>query len=391
MPLWTRSSAPKWVPDAVRTSHGWEHPKTGEVLVIFGDTSFKLPEAAATIAFAKFNKKKYKSGDVIKFTLEYNEPVIVTGAPRVPITIGTKKTYLNYISTNDADAAAVAKMLFEYTVVAGDSATASQVTLGQAAVAASVNILAGNAGITYTAVTAGTGGNAITVRYVVSGNNTALSVAVVSSAITVNLATDGGGAATSTATLVKAAVDASGPASALVATALIGDGTGVVSAVTATNLAGGLAAISATAIDLNSGTITDQGSAPRATHAFGSSNAEITFTAVTGGTSGNSLHVALVNPGTNNHALTVGVSSGTLTVTLATNGSAAATSTVAQVIAAVNGDATASQTFIASTTGNGTGTVVAVGSTALSGGADSVSSSTSFSSVAPDTSAITVN
>jgi hypothetical protein len=387
MPLWTRSSAPKWVPDAVRTSHGWEHPKTGEVLVIFGDTSFKLPEAAATIAFAKFNKKKYKSGDVIKFTLEYNEPVIVTGAPRVPITIGTKKTYLNYISTNDADAAAVAKMLFEYTVVAGDSATASQVTLGQAAVAASVNILAGNAGITYTAVTAGTGGNAITVRYVVSGNNTALSVAVVSSAITVNLATDGGGAATSTATLVKAAV----PASALVATALIGDGTGVVSAVTATNLAGGLAAISATAIDLNSGTITDQGSAPRATHAFGSSNAEITFTAVTGGTSGNSLHVALVNPGTNNHALTVGVSSGTLTVTLATNGSAAATSTVAQVIAAVNGDATASQTFIASTTGNGTGTVVAVGSTALSGGADSVSSSTSFSSVAPDTSAITVN
>jgi Phage tail sheath protein subtilisin-like domain/Phage tail sheath C-terminal domain len=111
-----------------------------------------------------------------------------------------------------------------------------------AAVKAHVNILAGNAGITYTADTAGTAGNGITVRYVVSGNNTALSVSVTSLAITVNVATDGGGAPTSTATLVKAAVDASGPAAALVDTALLGDGSNTVSAVSATNLAGGLAA-----------------------------------------------------------------------------------------------------------------------------------------------------
>lgn len=56
----------------------------------------------------------------------------------------------------------------------------------------------------------------ITVTHVVSGNNTPLSVAVVGSDITVNLATDGGGLATSTAANVVTALTASAPASALV-------------------------------------------------------------------------------------------------------------------------------------------------------------------------------
>lgn len=57
----------------------------------------------------------------------------------------------------------------------------------------------------------------ISVRYVVAGNNTPLSVAVSSSnAITVNLATDGGGVATSTAANVLAAIQASSAASVLV-------------------------------------------------------------------------------------------------------------------------------------------------------------------------------
>lgn len=106
----------------------------------------------------------------------------------------------------------------------------------------STNLAGANNDLTYTAVTPGTGGNSVTVTYAVAGNNTALSVGVVGSDITVNLATDGGGAATSTAALILAAVQASVAASALVSVALkaANDGTGVAIALVKTNLAGGL-------------------------------------------------------------------------------------------------------------------------------------------------------
>lgn len=96
--------------------------------------------------------------------------------------------------------------------------------------------------ITYTAVNQGTGGNAITVVYVVAGNNTALSVAVAGSAITVNLATNGGGVGTSTAAQVQAAIAASAPATALVTAAVTGTAATVQVAHAAANLAGATAA-----------------------------------------------------------------------------------------------------------------------------------------------------
>lgn len=85
------------------------------------------------------------------------------------------------------------------------------------------------------------GGNAISVAHVVAGNNTALSVSVTGNAITVNVATDGAGAPTSTAAQVKAAVEASGPAAALVTVAHApgNNGTGVVAAAGAAFLSGG--------------------------------------------------------------------------------------------------------------------------------------------------------
>lgn len=103
------------------------------------------------------------------------------------------------------------------------------------------NLPGSNDDLLFTAVTPGTGGNSIRVRYVVAGNNTALSVSVSGNDITVNVATNGAGAATSTASQVKTAVDASGPATALVSTAIApgNDGTGVVSALGYTNLSGG--------------------------------------------------------------------------------------------------------------------------------------------------------
>lgn len=86
-----------------------------------------------------------------------------------------------------------------------------------------------NADLVFVADTPGVAGNSIRIRYVVAGNNTALSVSVSGNDITVNLATNGSGVPTSTANQIKTALDASGPAAALINTSLEtgSDGTGV--------------------------------------------------------------------------------------------------------------------------------------------------------------------
>lgn len=98
----------------------------------------------------------------------------------------------------------------------------------------------GNAAHTYIAKTPGTAGNAITVAYVVAGLNTPLTVTVAGSAITVNVATNGAGAATSIAADVRRAVQGNAAANALVQIqrAPGSDGTGVVAAQAATALTG---------------------------------------------------------------------------------------------------------------------------------------------------------
>lgn len=86
----------------------------------------------------------------------------------------------------------------------------------------------------------GTTGNAITFRIAVAGNNTPPSVAVAGSAITVNAATDGAGAVLSTASDVRKAINFNQAAYLLVhaQNAPANDGTGVVTALAATNLTG---------------------------------------------------------------------------------------------------------------------------------------------------------
>lgn len=115
-------------------------------------------------------------------------------------------------------------------------------TLTAPAQAALTTALAGaNNDLVFTAVDRGTLGNEITVTYVVAGLNTALSVVVTGLDIVVNVATDGAGAATSTAAQVETAVEASTAAAALVtvANAAANDGTGVVTALAQTALSGG--------------------------------------------------------------------------------------------------------------------------------------------------------
>lgn len=99
-----------------------------------------------------------------------------------------------------------------------------------------------NNDLTYTAVTRGVAGNAITVAYVDPGGVTStLSVAVVGSAITVTLGR-AGSAIVSTAAQVRTAVLANAAAAALVGVVNTGgnDGTGVVTALAPTNLATGV-------------------------------------------------------------------------------------------------------------------------------------------------------
>lgn len=100
-----------------------------------------------------------------------------------------------------------------------------------------------NNDIVLTAKTGGTAGNSITLALVdPSANNASLGIVVTGNAIVANLATGAGGAITTTATLLLAALAASAPATALVTGALSGadTGAGVVTALAATNLSGGL-------------------------------------------------------------------------------------------------------------------------------------------------------
>lgn len=95
--------------------------------------------------------------------------------------------------------------------------------------------------LTYTADAIGTAGNSITVVYVDPGaNDQALSVGVVGTDITVNLATGPAGAITSTASEIKTAVDAFGAAAALVDITVSGVGGNVQTAQVQTPLENGV-------------------------------------------------------------------------------------------------------------------------------------------------------
>lgn len=124
------------------------------------------------------------------------------------------------------------------------------VNLGTTYVPAVPAVLAMNSGdangdITFTAVNAGTAGNAIKVLLLdPAGNDKVLGVDLIGDTVEVSLATSGAGAITSTAAQVVAAVNASLEAKSLVVASNTGESTGasVVTAVAATPLAGGVAA-----------------------------------------------------------------------------------------------------------------------------------------------------
>ncbi|CAG9000670.1 MAG: hypothetical protein CENE_02670 [Candidatus Celerinatantimonas neptuna] len=99
-------------------------------------------------------------------------------------------------------------------------ATAATLQLGSAII---------NDGLVFTAVTAGSGGNAIRIILTNPGDaSSELSVSVSDQQITVSLATDDKSALISTANEIKTAIEASAEAAALVSVAVLGTGDGVV-------------------------------------------------------------------------------------------------------------------------------------------------------------------
>lgn len=96
-----------------------------------------------------------------------------------------------------------------------------------------------NNDLVYTAKYGGPGGNSIRLQYIVGGTNTVLSVAVNGFDILVTVATDGGGAASSIASAVSSAVSAIASDRVTIANAGGNDGTGIVAAISITNLTGG--------------------------------------------------------------------------------------------------------------------------------------------------------
>jgi hypothetical protein len=97
---------------------------------------------------------------------------------------------------------------------------------------------------------------------------------------------------------------------------------------------------------------------------------DIKLTARIGGTGGNAITIALVDPSGNNQPLGVTVSELAISVSLATGVAGAITSTAAQVVAAINADAAAKMLVVATVkTGDaGTGIVTALGAANLTGG-----------------------
>jgi Divergent InlB B-repeat domain len=143
-------------------------------------------------------------------------------------------------------------------------------TSGTSPVAASLttSLSGANNDLVYTARTAGTGGNSISVQYLDPGVTASLSVSVAGTAITVTLGR-AGGSITSTAADVRTALAADSGANALVSVGNVpgNDGTGAMTPMPSTFLSGGQAASAA------GGDVTDSASPPGVNVDCGSSGA----------------------------------------------------------------------------------------------------------------------
>lgn len=115
------------------------------------------------------------------------------------------------------------------------------IDIAAVATQANVSFGTGNSQLLILSKLAGSVGNQYSASVVVSGNNTPLSVSLVDTVLTINVATSGGGAATSTVNQVIAALYSNVDIAAVFdATSGSGDGSGVLASAASTALSGGL-------------------------------------------------------------------------------------------------------------------------------------------------------
>jgi hypothetical protein len=222
----------------------------------------------------------------LKFSVQFNSQIKVTGQPYLPITINsvarkalyTPKAGFDIGENTSSTTGGTATLLFVYRCVPSDVCAANGVVIS-----GNINLNGGtiksylnsnvatltnptnttatlttgsttNGQVLYTALASGASypalnypgveGNAITVAYVNTGGTNGLSCSVSGTAITVTLATSSGTiTAGSTATLVKNIVNATPAAAALVTASLPGTGATNVAVQVVTNLSGGITVV----------------------------------------------------------------------------------------------------------------------------------------------------
>ena len=225
-----------------------------------------------------------------------------------------------------------------------------------------------DASIVWTARVPGTGGNAISLALVdPNGDNQPLAVTVNAGAISVNLSTGPAGALTTTAAQLIQAIKDNPAANALVYGELARghNGTGMVTAIVATNLTGGVDA-TGTQASLTTGDIDTV------------ANTSIIYTAKELGAAGNNIQIAYDVPAGAGAPLSITVAgAGTagnpyeITVALETLGAGAAVSTAAEIVAAINKHHLTAPIVSAAAAGPDTGVpLVDYGPQALTGGTD---------------------
>lgn len=209
----------------------------------------------AIFSFLTFTAKRWGQFPTISFTngaIAGSEVVSVDSSLNITVQIQSGvSTNLQIKTAIDATAGSATGLsagdLVSVAITGGHSSDA-QVTVKNAALAggtavATASLTVGH--LVYTAVTAGTAGNSVRIKYTSGGS---LSVSVSSNDITVQLKNDG----SSTNALIKAAIAGSGAAAALVTTSSDGLALSYVPDVSAAaafrNLVGGTAAVVASVI-----------------------------------------------------------------------------------------------------------------------------------------------
>jgi len=149
MSLWTRTNPPKFAPHAVPGRDGWVHPLTNETLEVFDTkpTLVTTPTINSVVRAKTFNTESGDPiaststhlyvGDTVKFSVQFNSQVIVSGQPYINFVIGLNTRHALYEPKAGFDfgqsvagtTGGTATLCFYYKITSSDVATAGNVSI----------------------------------------------------------------------------------------------------------------------------------------------------------------------------------------------------------------------------------------------------------------------